>query len=318
LNVTVVPAGGLGYLSIWPSGQLQPLVSTLNSDGRVKANAAVVPAGMNGAVSVYASDATDVILDIDGYFAAPGTTPSLAFYPLRPCRVADTRNMNGPLGGPAMTGGRARTFPIQGGCGVPSTAQAYSLNVTAVPNGPIGFVSTWPTGQSRPLVSTLNASTGAVTANAAIILAGTNGSIDVYSSDNTDLVIDINGYFGPLGTGGLSLYTLPPCRAEDTRYPTPGTLLNGTLGVDLTTGPCTTPPAAQAFVLNATVVPSGNLGFVTLWPSETLKPLASTLNASDGAVTSNMAIVPATNGSVDVFSPSATHVILDVSSYFAR
>ncbi len=37
-------------------------------DGRIKANAAIVPAGADGAVSVYVTDTTDVILDIDGYF----------------------------------------------------------------------------------------------------------------------------------------------------------------------------------------------------------------------------------------------------------
>jgi hypothetical protein len=42
MNVTVVPHEGLGYLTVWPSGEEQPSVSTLNSyDGRVKANAAM-------------------------------------------------------------------------------------------------------------------------------------------------------------------------------------------------------------------------------------------------------------------------------------
>src|SRR5450432_762838 len=43
LNVGVVPVGGLSYLTIWPGGQLRPLAySLLNSDGRIKANAAIV------------------------------------------------------------------------------------------------------------------------------------------------------------------------------------------------------------------------------------------------------------------------------------
>jgi hypothetical protein len=33
------------------------------------ANAAIVPAGMNGAVSVFVTDASDVLFDINGYFA---------------------------------------------------------------------------------------------------------------------------------------------------------------------------------------------------------------------------------------------------------
>jgi len=45
-------------------------VSTLNSwDGAVVANAAIVPAGTSGAISVYVTNRTHVILDINGYFA---------------------------------------------------------------------------------------------------------------------------------------------------------------------------------------------------------------------------------------------------------
>jgi len=98
LNVTVVPPAPLGYLTIWPTGEAQPITSLLNSpDGRTKADAAIVPAGSSGAVSVYVSDTTNVILDIDGYFAPPGSQ-TLQFYPLAPCRVMDTRNSSMPQG----------------------------------------------------------------------------------------------------------------------------------------------------------------------------------------------------------------------------
>ena len=50
-----------------------------------------------------------------------------------------------------------------------------------------------------------------------IVPAGTNGDITVYPSNDTDLVIDINGYFAPAGPGGLSLYPAAPCRVIDTR-----------------------------------------------------------------------------------------------------
>src|ERR1039458_8894349 len=95
-------------VSVWPAGQTRPVVSTLNSlDGRIKANAAIVPAGSNGQVSVYATDTTNVILDVNGYFA-PVSGSTLAFYPLPPCRVADTRHSGYPqgLGPPFLTGGQ--------------------------------------------------------------------------------------------------------------------------------------------------------------------------------------------------------------------
>ncbi|MFS8087060.1 MAG: trypsin-like serine peptidase, partial [Acidobacteriota bacterium] len=59
LNATVVPSGPLGWLTLWPAGSGQPTVSTLNApDGRTKANAAIVPAGIGGAVSAYVTDAS--------------------------------------------------------------------------------------------------------------------------------------------------------------------------------------------------------------------------------------------------------------------
>ncbi len=317
LNVTVVPNGSLGYISMWPTGQAQPFVSTLNSlDGRIKSDAAVVPAGTGGGVSVFATDATDVILDINGYFVPAGVSGSVAFYPLTPCRVADTRNASGSLGGPSLAGGQIRSFPVLSACNIPSTAQAYSLNFTAIPQGPLGYLSVWPAGQAQPLVSTLNAPTGTVTANAAIVPAGTNGAIDAYVTNNTDMVIDINGYFAPAGPGGLSLYTLTPCRVLDTRAGG-SQPFSGTLNVNVTGSGCGAPSSAQAYVFNVTVVPPSPLGYVTLWPQGATQPLVSTLNALDGSLTSNMAIVPAASGAVSAYASNPTQLILDISGYFA-
>src|SRR5271167_3351433 len=192
LNVTVVPPGPLGYLTVWPAGQQQPTVSTLNSlDGRTKANAAIVPAGSGEAISVFASNTTDVVLDIDGYFVSATDPSGLDFFPLAPCRVADTRNPTGDLGGPYLSGGVARDFPIQEAalCGIPASAQVYSLNFTVVPHGPLGYLTVWPAGQTQPVVSTLNALTATTTANAAIVPAGTDskGSIEAFASNDSDL-----------------------------------------------------------------------------------------------------------------------------------
>jgi hypothetical protein len=91
----------------------------------------------------------------------------------------------------------SRTFPLQSSttCSIPATAQAYSLNFAVVPPGPLLYISVWPTGQPKSLVSTLNDLTGTIVAAAAIVPAGTSGSIDVYATNNTDIIIDINGYY---------------------------------------------------------------------------------------------------------------------------
>jgi hypothetical protein len=302
---------------MWPAGQAQPIGSTLNSDGRVKANAAITPAGTNGGVSVYASDATQFILDIDGYFVPAGTSASgLEFFPVTPCRVADTRNATGALGGPSLAANTARAFPVQSSlCGIPATAKAYSLNVTAVPHAALGYLTAWPSGQSLPVVSTLNSSTGAVAANAAIVPAGTSGEVSIYVSDATDVILDIDGYFAPPASGGLSLYTVTPCRVIDTRNGSGA--FDGTLTVPIHSSSCAPPATAQAYVLNATIVPTASLNFLSLWAAGEALPVVSTLNANDGTVTSNMAIVPTANGSIDAFATDSTQLILDLSSYFA-
>jgi hypothetical protein len=235
--------------------------------------------------------------------------------------VADTRNPIGDLGGPYLQNRQERDFPVleATACNIPASAQAYSMNFTVVPKHVLGYLTVWQTGQPRPVVSTLNDLTGTIVANAAIVPAGTGGDIAVYPSDDTDLVVDIDGYFAPPVTGGLSLYMLAPCRVLDKRKIGTGRPFSGTLSppVDVMDGPCAPSSQARAYVLNATVVPQGPLGYLTLWPDGQQRPLASTLNAIDGMITSNMAIVPTNNGKIDAFASGLTQLILDISSYFA-
>jgi hypothetical protein len=324
MNVTVVPHGPLGYLSVWPTGQPQPVVSTLNSpDGRVKANAAIVSGGNGGEVSIYVTDTTDLVLDVTGYFSNQGEE---VYVPVGPCRLVDTRTST------ALTAGIVSRLPSSN-CFTPPPRAPYTgagpypslaLNITAVPKPGhnIGYVTVWGSGsgaEGPPLVSNLNDPTGTVVANAAIIPLSNDYGINAYSSDDTDLVIDVTGYFAnqQITDNGLSFYPVQPCRVVDTRE-TSGAF-SGQLNVPFTNSPCQTPSTAQSYVVNATVVPSPpGLGYLTLWPFNTSpQPLVSTLNAGDGQVTSNMAIIGSYDGSISSFATSQTQLILDVTGYFA-
>jgi hypothetical protein len=124
-----------------------------------------------------------------------GATPFIA---VTPCRVVDTRNANGTYGGPSLPANGVRSFPIPGGpcSGIPAAA-AYSFNFTIANYhvGGGGFLTAYPTGSARPFVSTLNFGDGPPLANAAIVPASNSGSIDVYVSNSTHVIIDINGYY---------------------------------------------------------------------------------------------------------------------------
>jgi hypothetical protein len=145
--------------------------------------------------------------------------------------------------------------------------------------------------------------------------AGASGDVSVYVTNTSDVILDVNGYFASPLYSGLSLYTTTPCRVIDTRNSS-GTF-NGVLAVNAEGSTCAPPSTAKAYVLNATIVPPGALDYLTLWPDGEGQPVVSTLNAGDGAVTSNMAIVPTNNGSIEAFSSNPTQLILDISSYFA-
>jgi hypothetical protein len=155
----------------------------------------------------------DALNDVSNDAKSLAATPagSLVFVAMTPCRIADTRDGTFPagFGPPSLVGNATRTFAIQSQtsrCLVPQIAQAYSFNITVVPpgttfpgnvnpSGALGYLTIWPTGLPQPVVSTLNSFLGTVVANAAIVPAGTGGSVDVFVSHTTDLIIDINGYY---------------------------------------------------------------------------------------------------------------------------
>jgi hypothetical protein len=132
------------------------------------------------------------------------------YYAVTPCRVADTRAANGatncPATGnctPALVGnGTARSFQIQGLCGVPVGAAAATINVTiATPQMTVqyGFLTLWPSGATQPRVSTINFSTSdQALANGAIVPLSTNTQdLAVYfgGAGTVQLIVDVTGYF---------------------------------------------------------------------------------------------------------------------------
>jgi trimeric autotransporter adhesin len=118
------------------------------------------------------------------------------FVGIPPCRLVDTRNATGTFGGPSLPPLTERSFPVlSASCGIPATATGYSLNVTVVPTGFLGYLTIWPTGVTRPLASTVNSYLGVAVANAALVVGGSNGAVSVYATNTTDVILDIDGYF---------------------------------------------------------------------------------------------------------------------------
>jgi hypothetical protein len=160
---------------------------------------AVAPPHATGAVRVTVTNPDDQSgFRDDAFFYAP--PPAAAdFYTLTPCRVLDTRDANGPLGGPAMAANSTRTFTVTGVCGVPPNATAISANVTVVAGNAGGTFSFYP-GNAFPLgTSNLNFTAGRVRANNAMLMLATDGTgtigLQNASAGANHVIVDVNGYF---------------------------------------------------------------------------------------------------------------------------
>jgi uncharacterized repeat protein (TIGR01451 family) len=118
------------------------------------------------------------------------------YFTVTPCRLLDTRTT---LGG-AFTDGTVEVVPIQGVCGIPATAKAVSLNVTAVGPTGEGFLVLYPSDQARPGTSNVNYEPGQIRSNNALVRLGADGAIKVFpqvlpGAGSVDVVIDVVGYF---------------------------------------------------------------------------------------------------------------------------
>ena len=339
LNVTAVTPDGSGFVTVWPCAVARPLASNLNySRGSIDANGVIAPVDSSGKACLYSHVATDIVVDITGWFG-PGATNGSEFQAITPRRLVDSRDGTGVPAGRIrpespiriqVTGAAAQTI---GGAAttVPANAVAAAINVTSVSSPGAGYITVWPCGVERPVVSTLNFSAGAIRANGAIAALGTGGTLCLYSHSPTDVVVDIVGWFTAGGTPATSAFVSPvPARWVDTReglgaparpvsparpieIPVTGRQMN--VGGQLVT----IPPDAEAVSLNIVSVDAPGAGFVTVWPCGTARPTTSNLNYPGRNVVANNVIATiGSGGSVCLYAHSDSHVVIDVTGWFTR
>lgn len=336
LNITLVPRGFVDFVTVFPGGETRPEFYTARSqDGLVVANSAIVKTGSGGTIGIYASHATDLIIDITGYFTDDASVSNLVFYPLTPCRLIETRSdyrsPPGPFGPFSVASRETRNFrfPANPYCPVP-VAAAYSVTVTVVPTLTLAYLTAWPSGRGQPNVSSMNSPSGRVLANSIFLPASSDGSVNIFAFDKADIIVDINGYFAPDdGVNGLFYYPARQCRLAHTNDASfagsfGGPQLAGEVArtIPVQASPrCTDIPAsARAYSLNATVIPNGSpMPFLTVWPTGQPRPNASVINAFAGQTVSSAFIVPAgAGGAVDLFALRPTQMVLEISGYFSR
>ncbi len=210
LVVTAASPASSGYLTVWPDGEPRPSTSNVNFVREpASANSVTVSIPSDGAIDIFnsAGAAVNVIVDINGYFAATGE----AFNPSSPMRICDTRSVAAVGGTGDVTAGvsgacgNGGTMPAKGSTttvavgnigAIPSNAKIVVANITVADTvAGSGYLTAWPAGTTQPSTSNVNWSKGQVIPN--MVVSGLNGSgqMDMFVSAPADVIIDVVGWY---------------------------------------------------------------------------------------------------------------------------
>ena len=322
LNITGTEAAQPGYVSVFPSGTQRPTVSSLNLEaGQTAANLVTVGVGANGMVTVFSSGGTQLVVDIAGYYAPSTTSADGRLQTAMPQRILDTREgLGAPLA--KLAAGAQIDLQVLGRGPVPAAGvSAVVLNVTVDQAAADGFVTVWPTGAERPVVSNLNVVAGETRANLVVVPIGAHGMVSLFTLGGADLIADVAGWFTdatrPVASAGLFV-PVNPVRMLDTRNePVAPTGAGRSLTRRIGSTTVVPPGAAMAIATEITVTESSGAGFVTAWPALTARPLVSNLNTvRAGQTVPNAAIVPLGLDALDVYLQSGGQVIIDVAGWY--
>lgn len=206
-NATTVSPQGLGFLTLFPGNAVRPLAASSNFDAGQAVNGPfTVGLAPNGVFNIFTSVTTHLVVDVLGYYsdeASDVNGAGLLFNPLaKPVRLLDTRAgqiacfaPGAPI--PANTDVSQLARGTCQGESIPASALAVLGNATVInPQG--GFLTLWPGNASRPLAATSNFNAGQiVNRHFAVGLGPVSGAFNLYAQLQTDLVIDLSGYFAP-------------------------------------------------------------------------------------------------------------------------
>jgi hypothetical protein len=323
LNVTATGSTAAGFITVYACGARGDVSSVNFPAGKTVANAVITPVSASGTVCFYSYSPTDIIVDVNGWFAA-----GAAFNAVGPERVFDTRVGASP--------GALRTVPkttLAAGTSVEvrltdlagfvpaDGVGSVSLNVVVTNPAAAGFITVYPCG-ALPDVSSVNYSTGQTVANAVIAPVSPSGTVCFHTYAETDMIVDINGWIA----SGSSFHGVGPARVVDTRTgngpgvlrATPATKIGGgnVLEVEVTDLAGFTPATGVAAVsLNVTATGTEGPGFVTVFACGAMEGVSS-LNYDTGATVANAVIAPVSaDGTICLYSIERTDVIVDINGW---
>jgi len=195
VNVVAVDPTSDSFISVNPCLPGPPTASSLNhTSGVNRANELIAEVDSNGDICIYTDHAVDLIVDLVGYVEAGSDLVNVS-----PARFAETREGAPTLDGKSQGGGKLAAdsttkVQITGRGDVPAGAFAAIVNVGAVDAVEAGFLTVDGCNTPRPNASALNFGANVNGANEIVVGLNDAGELCVYTSAQTDLILDVVGY----------------------------------------------------------------------------------------------------------------------------
>jgi len=240
-----------------------------------------------------------------------GTSPAAgaSYTSLAPVRIIDTRS---GLGTAALPLGAGCTMVVDPA--LDPSVTAVAVNLTSIRPTVNGYVTAYPCGVTRPVVSAIQAINGRAVAGTAVVPLGADGTFCVFSSVASNLAIDLFGTYAP--AVGVKFEPTAPTRLYDSRSlanPLPaGSIVH--VPVIRTGG---APAGATAAALTLHAMNATGTGYATVYPCTAQVPVVSSINTVSGSsVTNHVDATVSATGEVCIYLSVAMHVAVDFSGWF--
>jgi hypothetical protein len=340
LNVTITRATSGGHITVYPSGQARPIVSSINyPKAWTGANLVTVPVGADGKVDLYSSGGTDLVADVQGWYASSDTVSGAqgvggSYFPnTTPDRLIDTRYDFGK-DDPLPSGYYTEVAAYYDSSIDPSSIHALAIVLTATRVHAGGYMTATDVNNDPTKTSTLNLQTGVTTPNLAVVstepcseswctVSGLSSVVfQVFngSSKPVDFIADLQGAFFDDTVSNLRFRPVNPTRIVDTRIPR-GTTKLGPASTHTVVAPASVvTPNSWALSANLTAVQPSARTVLTVWPNFAgqKKPNASNLNPLAGTTVASGALIGiADNFDFNIYNNTgSTNVLVDVSGSY--
>lgn len=205
-NATTISPQAAGYLTLFPASDSRPLAASSNyQTGQIVNAPFTVGLSATGEFMIYTSAGTQLVVDVLGYYSAEADDVNgagLLFNPLpSPVRLLDSRagftgcfTPNAPL-----LPGSTRQQQVRGACNdqtFASGALAIVGNATVI-NNQAGYLTFSPDGAAQPLVASSNFVSRQILNRHFTVGLGATGMYNIFASSQTDLIVDVSGFFAP-------------------------------------------------------------------------------------------------------------------------